>query len=282
MLQFDEIVGVAVVGAGAAGLAAAIFTARRAPRHSIVALDGAKKLGAKVLVSGGGRCNVTNARVTVGDFNGGSRHIIQRILGSLPVAETIRFFDEIGVRMHEEENGKLFPDSNSAKTVLSALVAEAERRGVRLLTDHRVITVKRESDQFILTTSQENITARRLVLATGGLSLPKTGSDGGGYLLARSLGHSLTPTTPALAPLLLQGDFHAPMSGISQVVELTIRVEGLKPERMTGSMLWTHFGVSKWWRWLPSRHWHHADLEVAGRNHASFYWAETFETQDKS
>lgn len=275
----SKMVEVAIVGAGAAGLAAAIFAARRADGLSIVALDGAKKLGAKILVSGGGRCNVTNRAVTIGDFWGGSRHVIQRILGSLSVEETIAFFEEIGVRLHEEENGKLFPDSNSAKTVLNALIVEAERRGVRLLTDTRVTGIRRGPEHFELDTSSGPIRARNVVLATGGLSLPKTGSDGGGYQLAAALGHTLAPTTPGLAPLVLDGDFHVPLSGISHVAELAIRIEGQKPVRMTGSMLWTHFGVSGPVVLDASRHWHRARLEGREvRVSASLFPGDSFES----
>lgn len=282
MRSVTDFTEVAVVGAGAAGLATAIFIARRSPGFSIVALDGAKKLGAKILVSGGGRCNVTNRVVTTADFFGGSRHVVQRILGSLSVEETITFFNDIGVRLHEEEHGKLFPDSNSAKTVLNALIAEAERLGVKLRTDHRVISIERRSDGFEIITSQGPISARKVVLATGGLSLPKTGSDGFGYRLAESLGHTLTPTTPALDPLILDGDFHASLSGISHVVEMTILVEGQKPARVTGSMLWTHFGVSGPVVLDASRHWHRAKLEGRGVTvRASFFPGETFESLEQ-
>ncbi|MDO8631343.1 MAG: NAD(P)/FAD-dependent oxidoreductase [Phycisphaerales bacterium] len=257
----SAVVDIAIVGAGAAGLATAIFAARRMPGRTIVALDGAKKLGAKILVAGGGRCNVTNERVTSGDFCGGSRNTIKQILAALPVSRTVEFFREIGVMMHVEEHGKLFPDSNSAKTVLAALIAETERRGIQLLPDCRVYDVACGDERFTLKTSQGNLTARAVVLATGGRSLPKTGSDGGGYALAQALGHSLVPTTPGLAPLILDGDFHPPLSGIAQDVELTLAIEGVKPFRVRGAMLWTHFGVSGPAALDASRHWHRATLE---------------------
>src|SRR4029453_5465858 len=111
---------VAVVGGGAAGLATAIFTARRSPDLNILVLDGAKKIGAKILVSGGGRCNGNNQVVVPEHYFGGSRNFIRRVLEAFPVSETIAFFREIGVPMHVEEYGKLFPDSNSARTRLSA------------------------------------------------------------------------------------------------------------------------------------------------------------------
>ncbi len=272
---------VAIVGGGAAGLATAIFAARRSPDGSIVILDGAARLGAKILVSGGGRCNVTNASVRPEDFHGGSRRVIGRVLRAFDVPATVAFFREIGVPLHEEEHGKLFPDSNRARTVLEALVGEARRRGVTILTGRRVSGILRRTDRFELTTPDGTLSAGRVVLATGGLSLPKTGSDGTGYDLARSLGHSLVPTTPALVPLVLEGDFHAPLAGVAQDVELTIRAEGARPARFRGAMLWTHFGVSGPAVLDASRAWHRARIE--GRDvHAavSFLPGETFESLD--
>jgi len=263
---------VAVVGAGAAGLATAIFVARRCPSRTILALDGAKKLGAKILVSGGGRCNVTNVSVTPADFCGGSSHVIRRVLDAFTAEQTVAFFREIGVEMHVEEYGKLFPDTNRARTVLDALVREAQRVGVRILPGHRVTQIERRDGCFEIIVDNggdspgcmQLIRARLVVLATGGLSLPKTGSDGGGYSIAQHLGHSLTPTTPALVPLILDGDFHAGLSGIAHEVMLTVLVEGCKPVRVRGPLLWTHFGVSGPAVLDASRHWHHAQLEQRG------------------
>ena len=109
-----------IVGGGAAGLATAIFLARRRPDARIVVLDGAAKIGAKILVSGGGRCNVTNARVTPADFYGGDPKVVRRVLRAFSERDTRAFFERIGVRLHEEEHGKLFPDSNRSRDVLAA------------------------------------------------------------------------------------------------------------------------------------------------------------------
>src|SRR5437867_3451550 len=116
---------IAIVGAGAAGLATAIFAARRSPSLRITALDSAKKLGAKILVSGGGRCNVTNDVVTPDDYQGGSSNIVRRVLNAFTVEQTVAFFREIGASLHLEPGGKLFPDTNRARTVLDALLQEA-------------------------------------------------------------------------------------------------------------------------------------------------------------
>lgn len=257
---------VAVIGAGAAGLATAIFAARSNPAMRVVALDGAKKLGAKILVSGGGRCNVTNVRVGDDDYFGGNRNIVRRVLKALPVDATRAFFQDIGVSLHEEPLGKLFPDTSSARSVLDALLREASRLGVTLCTDCRVVGIEHhppvESDApFTITLADGCIhRARRVVLATGGRSLPKTGSDGLGYQLAKALGHTIHPTTPALAPLVLDGTAHAALSGIAHEIELTLRADGEKPVRVRGSMLWTHFGISGPAALDISRFWHRAQL----------------------
>ncbi|MBK5255673.1 MAG: aminoacetone oxidase family FAD-binding enzyme, partial [Vicinamibacteria bacterium] len=212
-----------VVGGGAAGLATAIFAARlmrgslesAAGRPPVVVLDSARSLGAKILVSGGSRCNVTNARVDAADFWRSGSPFVRQVLHAFPVSETIAFFDEIGVALKEEPLGKLFPVTNKARTVLSALIAEAERLGIEIRTSCRVLGIERREGGWSIAASTASFRARSLVLATGGLSLPKTGSDGFGYSMARAQGHTIVPTVPALEPLILGGEFHAPLSGIT-------------------------------------------------------------------
>ena len=174
----------AIVGAGAAGLATAIFARRFVPSLRVSLLDTAKRPGAKILVSGGSRCNVTNTVVSDRDFWGGRRTIVRQILRALPVSETVAFFRELGVPLHEEADGKLFPDSNRARDVLDALLRESSARGVQLLADHRVLDVARAADGFTVSTARGDLQAAAVVLATGGRSLPKSGSDGAGYAVA--------------------------------------------------------------------------------------------------
>lgn len=260
---------IAIVGAGAAGLMTAIAAARAAPRLHIAALDGARRLGAKIRVSGGGRCNVTNRVVTPADFHTDSPPALRRVLAAYDAARTRVLFEDLGVSLHEEEDGKLFPDSQRADTVVQALVSEAERLGVHLWTAQRVVAIERGAAGFELTVqvvadpvpAVRRMVARVVVLATGGLSLPKTGSDGAGYAFAQHLGHALVPTTPALVPLTLAGEFHRPLTGVSQEVELTCRVAGERPQRWRGPLLWTHFGISGPVVLNAARHWLRARLD---------------------
>jgi predicted Rossmann fold flavoprotein len=254
-----------VVGGGAAGLATAIFAARHQPRLRVRILDSAPRLGAKILVSGGSRCNVTNRIVTERDFWGGSRRFVSHVLRAFPADRAAELFTAIGVSLHEEEDGKLFPDSNRSRTVLDALLAEATRLQVTIETSQRVNNVRADSDggrRFAVSTDQQRTyEARALVLATGGRSLPKSGSNGFGYALAASLGHSIVDTTPALAPLILDGVAHAALSGIALPVSLTLLAGVERLVSLEGALLWTHFGASGPVVLNVSRHWHRAQLE---------------------
>ena len=253
----------AIVGAGAAGLATAIFARRFNRLRSVVLLDGARAPGAKILVSGGSRCNVTNTTVSERDFWGGRPSVIRRVLRAFSVDETIAFFREIGVSLHEEAGGKLFPDTNRARDVLAALLRENEAVGAQLASGHRVLDVEPSAEGFRIVTDRGPLQAAAVVLATGGQSLPKSGSDGAGFAIARRLGHTLVPTTPALAPLLLASTdaVHADVSGVSHDVELAVWIDGAVAIRLSGSLLWTHFGISGPVALNASRHWLRAQLE---------------------
>ena len=260
---------VAVVGAGAAGLMAAIFAARNGART--IVFDGAKRIGAKILISGGGRCNVTHDVVTPEDFNG-NRNIIAKVLRSFDVEETTTFFRDLGVTLKREETGKLFPTTDRARTVLDALLRAASE--TTIATDSRVTAIEAGPPFRI-----GEIIADAVILATGGRSVPKTGSDGLGYELAKKLGHSIAPVFPALVPLLLpKGHWLTALSGTSVDAELTLRSPtGRALHRERGSMLFTHFGLSGPVVLDMSRHW----IAARGTLTASFLPEFTLEDIDR-
>jgi hypothetical protein len=241
---------VAIIGAGAAGLAAAIAAAEHAqPADTvrILLLDGAHTIGAKILVSGGGRCNVTHREVKSSDFFG-NRRIIKNVLAAFSVEQTIAWFTSLRVDLKREETGKLFPVTNKSRTVLNALIERCRQLGVEIRPDHRVHAIERATGEkagFRMHHTHGTLVADRLILATGGRSIPKSGSDGFGYELARRLGHQVTATAPALVPLVLADTmFHKTLSGLSHQVELTTMVKERTVDHRTGSLLWTHFGIS--------------------------------------
>lgn len=237
-------------GGWAAGLGARLRTSR--PSHRILALDGAKTLGAKILVAGGGRCNVTHHAVDEHQYAGSTPPAIRKVLRRFDVPDTIAFFKALDVDLKREDTGKLFPTSDSARTVLNALLRAAS--GAELHHPWRVgrvehIPTSPESPFLIHHTDAAiaPIAARRLILATGGKALPLSGSDGLGYSFATALGHSITPRTfPALAPLVLQkGHWVTTLSGISASVTLDLRSGTNKRlKSFTNALLCTHFGIS--------------------------------------
>lgn len=225
-------------------------------------LDSAARPGAKILVSGGSRCNVTNVEVSERDFNGGPPAIIRRVLKAFPPADVIAWFGSLGVPLHEEAHGKMFPDSHRSRDVLNALLEECRASGVDLQTAVRVEHITC-GPPFTLDTSRHQIRAQTVVMATGGLSLPKTGSDGHGLSIVEALGHTIVPTTPALVPLITDDDRSVlqSLTGVSHEAELALWNDGSLARRLRGSLLWTHFGLSGPVVLDMSRHWLRAQLE---------------------
>lgn len=296
----NERADVVIVGGGAAGLMAAIWAATTRQERRVVVLDGAKTLGSKILVAGGGRCNVTHDVVTEQDFSGSSRHAIKKVIRRFGVEETTRFFEDMGVSLKREATGKLFPVADDGRVVLNALLTRARENGVELRHPCRVTSVvykKRDANAgppnddvlvnavFEVVGAWGTLVCDRLVLATGGMSLPKSGSDGGGYELARSLGHSITERVfPALVPLVLEaGHFLRSLSGVSLNAELQVRsATGKKLMSFTDSMLCTHFGLSGPSVLDISRHYIDASDSNAGCVLvANWLPGETFESLEK-
>ena len=278
----------AVVGGGAAGLAAAIFAAGAPPAgRRIVVLDGARTLGAKILVSGGGRCNVTHHRVLPEDFNG-SRNVVRNILAAFDAAATVRWFQSLGVELKREPTGKLFPVADSARVVLNALLRRCQELGIDIRTGSRVtdVVVAGTTDEPAFTITHAGgapVRAARVVFSTGGRSLPRSGSDGSGWEILRRLGHTVTPTYAALVPLVLAPQtFHAGLSGISQEVELSVFAGGKRVDHRAGSLLWTHFGVSGPVVMDASRHWTAAQEQGLGPTmKCNLLPGETFESVER-
>ncbi|HUU44115.1 MAG TPA: NAD(P)/FAD-dependent oxidoreductase [Acidobacteriota bacterium] len=265
---------IAIIGAGAAGLAAAIFAGEAAAGSGlrIVLIESAKKPGAKILVSGGGRCNVTNNVVTDKDYWGGSPHTIRKVFDAFSNQDAIDWFHRIGVSLKREPSGKFFPKTDQAQTVLAALLNRVRELGVELVTGHRVTHLRSETSGFVIEVRSERaegrrIHSRRVIVATGGLALPKSGSDGVGLSLMQELGHTIVPTTPALTPLVLKrgpsiGGRFADFSGITIEARLRLcRGDATRPLiELDGSLVFTHFGISGPVAMDLSRHWLRARL----------------------
>jgi predicted Rossmann fold flavoprotein len=236
---------IVVIGAGAAGLLAALTAARAGTE--VVLLESTKDGGRKILISGGGRCNILPSVVQPERYvTGSSPNTLRKILRSWPLAEQRTFFEaELGLPLKlEDATGKLFPASNQARDVRDGLVAKATEAGVKVWFGAKVTELIPETDGWTVRISgAPELLATAVIVATGGLSVPKTGSDGAGLGIAESLGHAITPTYPALTPLLASPHPHAELAGIAADVSVTS--PGSKPAfRASGALLVTHTGWS--------------------------------------
>ncbi|HJR54793.1 MAG TPA: aminoacetone oxidase family FAD-binding enzyme [Gemmatimonadota bacterium] len=237
---------VVVVGAGAAGTMAAIFAAGSGP--GALLLESTNNGARKIVISGGGRCNVLPSRVRPSQFvTASSSNTLKKILLSWPLSEQRSFFEEtLGIPLAlEEETGKLFPASNRSRDVRDALYDHARAKGVDIAFDTRVTDVKPPVGDrpWRVEHADGEILARAVVLATGGLSVPASGSDGAGLRIAERLGHTIHPTYPALTPLVCDPPRHADLAGISLEVEIDAPLaRGRLATR--GGFLFTHRGYS--------------------------------------
>ncbi len=233
---------VIIVGAGPAGLMTAITCAVKPLR--VLVLDGNSRAGAKLLLSGGGRCNVTNLKVSEKNYQGGEARTVRNVLSAFSSERAVRFFKSLGVAMVLEEGTKYFPETQSAKTVLEALLGEARACGVILEMKKKVSRISRPDGSFRVAGEGFEYTARAVVICTGGLSYAATGSDGSGYGLARTMGHTIVKTLPALTPLLTDDPDWKKLSGITLPVRLTVTAEEKKFAASEGAFLFTHTGFS--------------------------------------
>ncbi|MGG4397083.1 NAD(P)/FAD-dependent oxidoreductase [Paenibacillus thiaminolyticus] len=239
-----------VIGGGPSGLMACIAAAGEGA--AVLLIDKGDKLGRKLGISGGGRCNVTNNK----DLDELIRHIpgngrfLHSAFSHFNNQDIIRFFEGLGIALKEEDNGRMFPVSDKAKTVVEALIGEVRKRGVTMMTN-RPVTEVLYSDgavQGVRLSDGEVIRAKAVIVATGGKSVPRTGSTGDGYPWAEAAGHTITELYPTEVPLTSQAFFirEKLLQGLSlQNIRLTVwNAKGKKIIQHDGDLLFTHFGLS--------------------------------------
>ena len=234
-----------VIGGGPAGMLCAIQAAQRG--LSVTGLDRNLQLGRKLRITGKGRCNVTNdcdTREFMDNIPGDGRFLYSA-MSRFGTREVMAYFEGLGVPLKVERGNRVFPVSDNANDIANALARECERLGVRTLrTSARNIETK-DGEVCAVQTDAEKIPCRAAAICTGGLSYPKTGSDGWGYRMAAKLGHTVTPRRPSLVPLESDDAYCAEMQGFSlRNVTLSAYEDGKLIFRELGEMLFTHFGVS--------------------------------------
>ena len=235
---------VAVIGAGASGLAASIACMRTFKKHGVNArvmlFEALPRCGKKILATGNGRCNLTN-RFAENTPYGGDRDFAKTVISQFTPEDTIDFFNSLGLLCRTEDEGRVYPMSGQAASVLDALRFENERLECEIITDTKITSIKKKGKKFIL---NDKFFADAVILATGGKAAPKQGSDGSGYPLAQSLGHTVTKIYPALVPLTAKGDFFRSLKGIRAEGNICMTLDGRKLGEEKGEIQFTDFGIS--------------------------------------
>jgi len=238
--QFDVI----IVGAGPGGLMAATAIKNK----SVLILEKNLNPGKKLLITGKGRCNITNAerdfKVFANTF-GKKGKFLYSSMSRFTVDQTIDFFETRGLRVKTERGNRIFPESDRAQDVLDVLLKEVKNTGAKISYGQSVTEILKNEKSFLIKTDKGEFSTSQVILATGGLSYPTTGSTGDGYELAKKLGHRVIPTSPALVPLISSDSFIKDLQGLSlKNVSISLWANNKKHHELFGEALFTHKGLS--------------------------------------
>ncbi len=226
-----------IVGAGASGLAAAISAKRADRKLNIAALDAMPRVGKKILATGNGRCNLSNLNADADSYT--NPDFVSAALNEFPPEKVIEFFRSLGLLCVADGEGRVYPMSNTASSVLDALRSEAERLGVELICENHVDRIEKKNGIFTV----GKRVAKKIIICTGGCASPSQGSDGSGFELLKSLGHHITKVYPGLVQLTTKENTK-PLKGVRVKANVSLR-QGTKPiDSAKGEVLFTDYGLS--------------------------------------
>lgn len=230
---------VIVIGGGASGLVAAIYAAQT---NDVVLLEKNSKCGKKLLITGNGKCNYWNEDFNVSHFNSSNLDLLKKIISADNKNKILRFFDEIGI-VPRIKNGYYYPMSNQAISIQTALLKQAKLSKVVIKTESEVIDVKYQ-DKYQVKTKDETYECEKLIIATGSMAAPNTGSTGDGYRILSKFNHNLIKPTPALVQLISKGSFLKKWSGIRCDAGLSLYEDNCLIKQSLGEIQLTDYGIS--------------------------------------
>ncbi len=233
---------VIVVGGGAAGMMAALSAKYNGA--DVLILERNDRVGKKLLATGNGRCNYTNRYLTIRNFHGNNPKFAYSALSQFNVDMTIEFFERLGITPAVEENGKVFPLSFQASSILDVLRYEIEDKGIELITQAYVTDIKKKKKFIITLKDNRRFEADKVILATGGMALPASGSDGNGYSLCKQLNHTVTEIFPGLVKLKLESNILKSVDGVKFVGTAGIYIDNKPILEDKGDILFTSYGIS--------------------------------------
>lgn len=233
---------IAIIGGGASGLMAALAAARSGANVTIYEHNSG--VGKKILASGNGRCNIINTTSSVDDYAGNDPHFVTYALKQLSFGYFEKFCLSIGLVLDIKDDGRCYPLSNEAKSVLIALKSAVSEAGVKILTDSKVTSITKHNSHFSVQTEHDKQSYNKVLIATGSEAAPQLGASADGYTFAKQFGHELLPTYPSLVQLHLNSKHHHKMAGVKTTAEVTLIIDGKSKEKFQGDILFAAYGIS--------------------------------------
>lgn len=242
---------IAIIGGGASGLFAAICAAMyleelggRKEAESIILLEKNDRVGKKLLITGNGRCNITNSGAGMSSYNGSGAGIAGELMNSCTPEKMLEVFHRIGIDCRREEEGRIYPESGQASSVLELMRMYLSAEKIEQRCGFVVKNIRKQKKEYILEGEKENIYAYQVILATGGLAAPSTGADGSGYGLAAQFGHKRTPTFPALVQMKTEAARVRALKGNKCRAKVSVDADGRIQAEESGEVLFTEYGLS--------------------------------------
>ena len=233
---------IAIIGGGASGLMAALFAARAGA--DVTLYEHNNGVGKKILASGNGRCNIINTTATHDDYAGSDSQFVTYALKQLNFTYFEKFCNSIGLVLDIKDDGRCYPLSNEAKSVLIALKSAVSEAGAKILTDTKVTSIIKDNSHFNVQGEQGKQSYNKVLIATGSEAAPQLGATADGYTFAKQFGHEILPTYPSLVQLHLNSKNHHKMAGVKTIAEVTIFIDGKSKEKIQGDILFAAYGIS--------------------------------------
>lgn len=243
-----EKIKIAIIGGGASGLVSAISFAKALKHRNnveIVVLERLDRVGKKILATGNGRCNLSNLNTNEKYYHSKNPKFVKDVLSQFNFKDTIAFFESIGLICRIEEDGRIYPYSNQASSVLDILRMEVQHLGIKEICDFEVNNIKKHKNKFIISsTNNQKYEASKIILSTGGNAQPNLGSNGSGYKLLKSLSHTITDISPSLVQIKSDSKIVKALNGIKVNAEAKIICNNKVIRKEKGELLFTEYGLS--------------------------------------
>lgn len=235
---------IVIIGGGASGLISAIKAAETNGNLNIAIAEKNQRVGKKILSTGNGRCNLSNADVSLEHFHGEHIDVVDKVFSKFSLNDTLEFFTSIGVLPYKNEEGKYYPNSLQASSVLDMLRLKVDELGVDVLTEYSVIKIKYKGNFYLTFSNGKSIVAKKIIIATGGKAAPNMGCEGDGYNLLSQFGHSVTKLYPSLVQIKCPSKSVVPMKGVKVNANVKMLVEDSNIREEYGEVLFTDYGLS--------------------------------------